>query len=368
MMLGPQLLEAGQPVRIVLHRVAFTVTFPAIEGNQRRQGKRQTRRELTAGLLPCQKLRQNTGAVLGHAVERNRQQLMFDIRVAETARYRTGEGGQLITRQIQYRDNLFMNGFFNKGADFRVVHRLADGIQPGLKRHRHQSGMCAVEDRHLALFVRLDVIHNQHVQRQLVETQLLRQRFWPLDHKQIEVFGGIKEGIVIAKRSFELGDFVTWITGHDTVNQRRAEGIGIVQPLGKGRWQRPLLGIAQYQFTQGIAVIVNQFTRYDHPAFIRCAVEMAETLEQQTSQFRRIADRWRILKLIPGVIADPRLRGVGEDKAHVRVVGQFQEFVVLIVNADFAVHRADQARVADRFALLIQATDDGGIEAVLGTE
>jgi hypothetical protein len=30
-------------------------------------------------LLPCQQLRQNTGAVLGHAVEGDRQQLMFGI-------------------------------------------------------------------------------------------------------------------------------------------------------------------------------------------------------------------------------------------------------------------------------------------------
>ncbi|MNT95216.1 hypothetical protein D3C72_2370550 [compost metagenome] len=54
MMLGPQLLEARQPVRVVLHRVAFAVALRTIESNQRRQSKRQASRELTCGLLPCQ--------------------------------------------------------------------------------------------------------------------------------------------------------------------------------------------------------------------------------------------------------------------------------------------------------------------------
>ena len=97
-MLAPQLLETFNPVRIILDRIRLTVTLPAVERNQRRQRKRQTCGQLTAGMLPGQQLRQYAGTEFSHAVQGNRQQLMLDVRVAETPRHRTGKGRQLITR------------------------------------------------------------------------------------------------------------------------------------------------------------------------------------------------------------------------------------------------------------------------------
>ena len=44
---------------------------------------------------------------------------------------------------------------------------------------------------------------------------------------------------------------------------------------------------------------------------------------------------------------------------------QFQEFIVFTVDADFTINRANQTRVADRFPLLIQATDNGGVQTIL---
>lgn len=35
------------------------------------------------------------------------------------------------------------------------------------------------------------------------------------------------------------------------------------------------------------------------------------------------------------------------------------------VDADFTINRANQTRVADRFPLLIQATDNGGVQTIL---
>jgi hypothetical protein len=46
-------------------------------------------------------------------------------------------------------------------------------------------------------------------------------------------------------------------------------------------------------------------------------------------------------------------------------VRQFQELIVLVINADFAVNGADKTRIANRFALLVQATNDGGVQAIL---
>jgi hypothetical protein len=49
-------------------------------------------------------------------------------------------------------------------------------------------------------------------------------------------------------------------------------------------------------------------------------------------------------------------------------VSQFQKLIVLVVDADFPVNGADKTRIADRFALLVQATNDGGVQAILGAQ
>ena len=173
---------------------------------------------------------------------------------------------------------------------------------------------------------------------------------------------------MIAQTGFQLCHLITRIAGNNAVNQRRAEGVSIIQPGNECRRKRPRLCVAQHQFTQGIAVVVDEFARNDDPAFIRCPVKVGKAFEQQTRQFGRIADRWRIVKLIARVIADARLRGIGEDKSHVRVMGELQKFIVLAVDADFTVHGTNKTRIAYRFTLLIQTTNNRGIETILSTQ
>ena len=179
------------------------------------------------------------------------------------------------------------------------------------------------------------------------------------------MFSGVEETIVITQFFFQFSHFITRITGNDTVHQRRTEAVSLIQPLNKCFWQCPLLRVAQHQFTQCIAVIVDQFTWYDDPTFILRSVEMAKTFEQQTGQFCRITYRWRVIEFIARMVADTRFGGVRENKAHFRVVRQFQEFIVFTVDADFTINRANQTRVADRFPLLVQTTDNGGVQTIL---
>ena len=173
---------------------------------------------------------------------------------------------------------------------------------------------------------------------------------------------------MIAQTGFQLCHLITRIAGNNAVNQRRTEGVSIIQPRNECRRQRPLLCIAQHQFTKGIAVVVDEFARNDNPAFIRSPVKVGKAFEQQTRQFGRIADSWRIVKLIARVIADPRLRGIGEDKPHLRVMGEFQEFIVLAVDADFTIHGTNKTRIAYRIPLLIQTTNNRGIQTILGAQ
>ena len=170
-MLRPQLLVTFKPVRIVLHRIALTVALGTVKCNQRRQSKGQTCWQFAGRLLPCQQLRQNAGAVLGHPVQGNRQQLMLNVRISETPRYGTGEGVQLVARQIQDRNNLLINSLLYERAKFRVVHGFPYRIQAGLKSDRNQRRVRAVEDRHLTLFIRFDIVNNQDVEWVFIQAQ-----------------------------------------------------------------------------------------------------------------------------------------------------------------------------------------------------
>ena len=290
---------------------------------------------------------------------------MPDVRVTETARYRTGERFQLITRQIQYRNNFLIDSFFDKSAHVSIVHRLAYRVQPGLEGYRYQRRVRTVQNGDFTLFVGTDVIHDQYVERELIKTQFAGKGVRALNHKQIEVFGGIQEPVLITQFSLQGGHFVTRVTRYNAVNQGRAETVGIVQPFSKGRRQRPLLRVAQHQFPQRIPIVVNQFTRNDDPAFVWRTVKMTETLEEQSRQFRRVADGRRIFKGVARVITDPGFRGIREHKAHLRVMSQPEERIVFIINVDFAVNGTDKTCIAHRVALLVQAANDRGIQTIL---
>lgn len=84
----------------------------------------------------------------------------------------------------------------------------------------------------------------------------------------------------------------------------------------------PIHSIAQHQRLQRLAVIIDQLAGNNHPSLVGRTGEMLVTLKQQTGQFRRITDRRRVVKPIPGMVADARLGGVGEDKPHLRVMRQ----------------------------------------------
>ncbi len=226
--------------------------------------------------------------------------------------------------------------------------------------------MGAVQNSDLARLIGLNVIDDKHVKRITIEAQLFCQPGGALNNKQVEVLRGVQESILIAKLRFNSGGLVARVAGNDAVDKRGAEGIGFMQPLAKGRRQRPLLRIAQHQFPQRFAVVINKLAGNDHPSFVGCAIKAAETFEQQTGQFGRIACRRLIFKLIARVVADARFGGIRKHEANIRVMRKLQKLVIVLINVDFAIDRTDKTRVADGFALLVQAANNGGVKTVLG--
>ncbi len=78
-------------------------------------------------------------------VERDRQQLMLDVRVTETSGDCTGERLQLIAWQIQYRNNFFVDGFFSNAQISASFIASPTVSSPAPERHQHQRGVRTVE-------------------------------------------------------------------------------------------------------------------------------------------------------------------------------------------------------------------------------
>ncbi len=49
-------------------------------------------------------------------------------------------------------------------------------------------------------------------------------------------------------------------------------------------------------------------------------------------------------------------------------MGERQKFIVLAVDADFTIYGTNKTRIAYRFSLLIQTTNNCGIQTILGAQ
>ncbi len=127
----------------------------------------------------------------------------------------------------------------------------------------------------------------------------------------------------------------------------------------------PLIGVAQHQIAQRVAVMVNQLARHHQPAPVAGAIEVGIARPQQLRQFARETAGGLIGKLIRADKGDARFGGIGEDHAQIRITGQRHKFAELLPGLDFTVEAADQPGFADLLALIVQPADQRGIETIL---
>ncbi len=89
-------------------------------------------------------------------------------------------------------------------------------------------------------------------------------------------------------------------------------------PVGEAFRQLPVARIAQHQLAQHVAVMVDQLTGHNQPAFVAGAAEVLEVRPQQLRQLAGKAGRERIRQAIVLDKGGTRFSGVREDEAHLR--------------------------------------------------
>ena len=141
-----------------------------------------------------------------------------------------------------------------------------------------------------------------------------------------------------------------------------------VEPRGEGRVELPQAREMQHGGLQCRAVLVYQFARQQHHAFIQRAVERVEAGEQELRQLGGKSHRRRGAERVGVVGRNARFRGVRDDEAHVRIGGQREVIRVHRRRIDFTLHAGDQAVLPDRRTGGVEPVDEHREQAVLHVE
>ena len=248
-------------------------------------------------------------------------------------------------------------------------HRLADRRNAGDQAEGAQRRMRAIEDRHLARLVRGGVGHDDGVRVILGQRQAqLRLAGLAFDDEEVEQFAGGHEPVGIAELALDRRRVVPGVARHDAVDQRVVEGVLLLHPGDEGSFQPPLLGVAQHDAPEFVAVVVDQLAGDHLPAGARLASERLPALMQQARHLGREGGRWRVVILGRRHVGDAGVGGVGDDDGDLRRTGQLKHLVPVLIGADLLQHRTDDTRVGHLGAIVGDAARQHGVEAVLFIE
>ena len=205
-----------------------------------------------------------------------------------------------------------------KFADHRIVHAVSYDILAGQISAEYEGGMRTIQNANLSLLIRLVIVCDQNWKICLVDREFLQDRLWSLNDPEAERFSGIEQLILIAKLSADCVRFLAWVSGHDTVDQRRTEQIFFPDPVRKCSAELPLVGIAQDAVLQLFSIIINQLTGKNQEAF---SLLHSEFLKPAVKKLRQLSGKRAgrsVSKLTGRIVYDTGFSCVGDEKTQLR--------------------------------------------------
>ena len=365
-----QLLRAVVPVipvklqrpPVVAHRVFVALRSAAdqplvgqflnligIEGDIRREAGRQAGRQFSLRLHIIQEGRHVPRPPFAGGVQADAHQLMVHKGIVEPVLHRPREVFQILFVQRQRRDHFVVEHLVHIAQDDVVLHAVPHDIVSGQISARHKTGMRAVQDAHLPLFVRRHVRHHNHRHAGLFKGKAVFQPCRPLDDPDAEHLAHVCQRILVSVgrrqrlRLLRVAD----PPRHDPVHQRGAEDILLVHPPAEILAQLPVVNVLVHAFQQFLPVVVDQFAAEHHNAL----PPRGKAFVQNPRQFGGKADRRGLVKRALRVVHNARFRGVAHDDLQLFSPGQLQRLVPLAVGIDAPADRGDDALVVHPFAL-----------------
>ena len=227
---------------------------------------------------------------------------MVDEGVVEPILDRGGELFAVLLIERQHRHDLVEQHLVHKGADRCIVHTVPHNIEPGQVRPQHKTGVRAVQNPHLAFFIRGYVGHNRAVEPGSLEWQLVGQPGGAFNVPDAENLADVDEFVMVAVFGVQPGGFpgVPDAAGHNPVHQGGTEKAVLVHPDAEAIAKVPLVNVPVHAFQQFLAVVVDQFTGKDHNPRLAGAVPCIQHLGELCGEGGRRA----VLRLAGRVIDD----------------------------------------------------------------
>ena len=184
---------------------------------------------------------------------------------------------------------------------------------------------------------------------------------------EVEDLALVQQMVVIAHAFAKLGGGVPRITRDDAVHKRRIHAAGRLKPVAEALSKVPQVDVLADALLQVLAVLEDEFARENDESLVRSTLEVLVAMVQQLRQLAGIGRGGSVVKLAGRVEGDARLGRVGDDEAHLRLLGELQVTLEVLIGAQAPADDVDQVHAVHGLPVL-QALQVQVIQAVLLVE
>ena len=202
------------------------------------------------------------------------------------------------------------------------------------------------------------------MQARLVGRELRSDLLRRLDHPQMEDLGLVQQMVVIAHALAQLGGGIPRITRDNAVHERRVYAAGLLEPGAEVRAQVPQVDVLADAFLQVLAVLEDQFARENDEALRLVTLEVLPAMVQELGKLTGIRRGRSVVQLAGGIEGDARLGRIGDDETHLRLFGELQIALEILIGAQAPADDVDQVDAVHGLAVL-ESLEIQVIQAVL---
>ena len=275
---------------------------------------------------------------------------MVDIGIFESLQHVFGKASELVFRQFECRQQFVEHDLMDVFPDEFIVACISDDIDTGEECYRRENGMRTVEQCRLAQMIGSFVVGEHHVESCFACGPLLVKLFdgdvlVVFDDPEVEDLALHHRSVLVADTLPQLLFVVAGIAVDDAVDEcgadRAAVGYPFAESLSFVEVFVPQVDVLVDALFEVMSIAEDQLTGQDDESLLGVAVETSVAAIEQLREFGRIGGGRCVAQFARIVEGDTGLGGVGDDKAHLGLLGQSHECVVLCIGIQRAADAAD---------------------------
>ena len=180
----------------------------------------------------------------------------------------------------------------------------------------------------------------------------------------MEYLGLVKHVVLIADPLAKLGGGVPGISRNNPVNEGAINAAGVLEPVGEAFPKVPEVDVLADALLEVLAVLEYQLAREDDESLGHVSLEILVPVVQELGELAGIREGWLVVQLAIGIKGNSGLGGVGDDEAHLGLLGELEVFLEFAVGVESPADHVDHVHAVDTLTL-VKALEIKMIEAIL---